>query len=408
MSGLNDSESVMTRPNINVSIPGVRYFSSPPSAVPSIAVFTARNSTENTAGTSRHKPRGWISPTSYTITATYRQGCFGTREVLPLGGGGYRYSGLIGPAIGSPNPLSLETECNRAMTQSDASEAIEQLNQLAILQARANLKGMRINLGQAFGERNQTARLIGDTASRLARAYRSLRRGNPRDAMRALGLTPGGREPRGSSVPRKWLELQYGWKPLLSDVYGACDALSKRSGDDWSVVAKGSGMEQRFESFFAIPSGSSPEGSSVSARSETGAFCRIDAYPSGAITSSLASVGVTNPINLAWELLPFSFVVDWFLPLGPWLDSMDATAGFTIRGSSLSRRVRATWSCSGTSGVLSNGTKVTNDWSGGKTSFWLSRSVNISFPRPQFPRLKDPGSFRHMADGLALLTQAFR
>lgn len=30
----------------------------------------------------------------------------------------------------------------------------------------------------------------------------------------------------------------------------------------------------------------------------------------------LSSVGLTNPLAVVWELIPFSFVIDWFLPIG--------------------------------------------------------------------------------------------
>jgi hypothetical protein len=37
-----------------------------------------------------------------------------------------------------------------------------------------------------------------------------------------------------------------------------------------------------------------------------------------------------NVWQLAWELIPLSFVVDWFLPVGKYLDSLNATKGITF------------------------------------------------------------------------------
>lgn len=34
-----------------------------------------------------------------------------------------------------------------------------------------------------------------------------------------------------------------------------------------------------------------------------------------------------NPLEIAWELVPFSFVIDWFIPIGDWLGSLDALKG---------------------------------------------------------------------------------
>jgi hypothetical protein len=41
----------------------------------------------------------------------------------------------------------------------------------------------------------------------------------------------------------------------------------------------------------------------------------------------LNQTGFTNPINLLWELLPFSFVADWFLPIGNYLEALTAWNG---------------------------------------------------------------------------------
>jgi hypothetical protein len=41
----------------------------------------------------------------------------------------------------------------------------------------------------------------------------------------------------------------------------------------------------------------------------------------------LSQIGVTNPLSLAWELVPYSFVIDWFIPVGDYLGSFDALVG---------------------------------------------------------------------------------
>jgi len=46
--------------------------------------------------------------------------------------------------------------------------------------------------------------------------------------------------------------------------------------------------------------------------------------------SFLAQTGFTNPLNLGWELLPFSFVVDWFVGIGPYLEARSAWDGLTF------------------------------------------------------------------------------
>lgn len=58
-----------------------------------------------------------------------------------------------------------------------------------------------------------------------------------------------------------------------------------------------------------------------------------------------ARFGLVNPLEVAWELLPFSFVADWFLPIGGYLNAMDAPFRFDHRGGSVGHRslVKATF-----------------------------------------------------------------
>lgn len=38
-------------------------------------------------------------------------------------------------------------------------------------------------------------------------------------------------------------------------------------------------------------------------------------------------IGLTNPLLLGWELIPFSFVADWFIQVGDYLETLDALIG---------------------------------------------------------------------------------
>jgi hypothetical protein len=44
----------------------------------------------------------------------------------------------------------------------------------------------------------------------------------------------------------------------------------------------------------------------------------------------LNSLGLLNPLQVAWELVPFSFVVDWILPIGSFLEAATGTIGTTF------------------------------------------------------------------------------
>lgn len=367
-------------------------------AIFSETVSDAHHSTETVFGISRRKPAGWIPPTPYTMIYRRLDLAEGVSRISSSADDFLEYTGCLGGGIPWDSQSHFDGICHSG--QLDAH--FDSLKQAVLVRCRSNLKQSDINLGVAFAERNATARLLGDTATSMAKAYRNLRNGNVRRAMEDLGISSRRREPRGSNAPQKWLEMQYGWKPLLSDVYGACDALSKRSMDHWIVTAKASKIlnEDYSHSWddFSMGKGGAKVLKSV--------FGRIDAIPSNEVTISLASMGITNPLLVAWELVPFSFVVDWALPVGGWLDSLDASLGYTSCWYSESALTRADWIIGGVNGSY-GGANVDNQYVEKKKFVRIVRTVFPDIPLPAFPGLKDPISLGHMANGLSLLATAF-
>jgi hypothetical protein len=135
-------------------------------------------------------------------------------------------------------------------------------------------------------------------------------------------------------------------------------------------------------------------------------FARIDAIPNNAATIALSSAGVTNPLLVAWELVPFSFVVDWFLPVGNYVEQLDAMLGYTQGYYTSSLLVRADWLDIGRSGKVGS-TLIRNTFEGSKKLIHLNRTAQAGVPLAKLPRFKDPRSLGHMANGLALLAQVF-
>lgn len=120
--------------------------------------------------------------------------------------------------------------------------------------------------------------------------------------------------------------------------------------------------------------------------------------------SRLTSLGLSDPAQVAWALVPFSFVVDWFLPVGSYLEALGAVKGLTFVSGTRTEFTNGSLNIQ--TGYLksSEGTPFTRY---GHIAT-VARSVYTGFPFP-LPYVKSPFSTSHMVSALALiLTIAFK
>lgn len=327
------------------------------------------------------------------------------------------FHGSHGYKTGAGGPLEISRVRYGQLISSDFGIALPAfpgytpgLEDKAVTKALLKLKDSDINLGVAFGERKETTRMLLGTLKGLTKAARSLRKGNLKGVAEGLGLKGLKNAPRGQNFSNRWLELQYGWQPLYNDVFGAIQALHKSDLDDprrYMVTVKGSSMEKK------SVSRSDNLNYAVRAILQTdtweGAFVRLDYYLENPLTRALSSLGITNPLEVAWELVPFSFVVDWFIPVGNYLSVLDADVGYKFRAGSLSRLYKQ----SIRGGIIASGhnpgyTPWNTYGSVVARSMNLDRIVYSRSPLPRAPSFKSPFSRngRHIANAIALFASS--
>lgn len=281
--------------------------------------------------------------------------------------------------------------------------------------------GLAANLAQDIAQISQLTSMIGNTAIRLAKAGRHLRKGNIPEAVRTLWhhTNPKFRRHGGpsmrNSLANNWLELQYGWKPLLSDLQGSMKALAKFNiaNVDIQHVTGSATKSSSSTSTSGVPNFSFSQGTVTNIETETRAKYGMRFKVASRLTSFLAQTGFTNPINLAWEVLPFSFVADWFLPIGTYLETLSAWDGLEFVDGYLSQltkqRTFQTVSWSGRPTGTQGDEIETMQCGGSQTREYTvySRVKLTAFPQARFPQLKNPISVSHAANGIALVQQVF-
>jgi hypothetical protein len=304
----------------------------------------------------------------------------------------------------------------------DGANACSTVAGLVLNKLASEVKDQKVNLAQVFAERRQTSDLIVSTIRRLVSSISSLRRGNIVGAVTAL---TGSRNRLGKvtrvtgvkrvagGIPENWLALQYGWKPLLSDVYGSIEELNRSMTEGKPLLSAQASARfnlPRVEHAFGLPDNFFPEG--IQFRSSGYASGRgVFVYSvDSTLASAMTRVGVADPLTLAWELLPWSFVVDWFLPIGNYISNLNYSNGLTFHSGYISTKASDTWTTSTTRSSGKTG-PLTLSWSNvriGSQTNTFRRFAFYDFPSVTLPRFKDPFSPTHVANALSLLATAFR
>lgn len=333
------------------------------------------------------------------------------------------FQGSGSPYVGYLSHLGgtgVQSPADRAAFYLPTSSEISGLNSKAITKLRGKLKDSDVNLVQAFAERKQSAQLIGDAAIKMAKMLKSIRKGDLGSAADAIGVTVSKRSrTRHRKIHKRHinsdsdkvmangvLQLNFGWKPLLSDAYGVAETLqNKVFREVWNEVRTSDTLKVLDQIVLWSPAGECSYADTYDMSYEIRYLCKFAI--SNDVVHSMSQVGLTNPLLIAWELMPWSFVIDWFIPVGGYISSLDATLGLDfIAGTktTISTIVIGRHSYQGTPKYVS-GALSTCDAKSGYRELVVNRSVLTTFPAPSLPRFKNPYSFLHATEAIALLVQ---
>lgn len=184
--------------------------------------------------------------------------------------------------------------------------------------------------------------VVGVKVARLARdLYRMDYRRWLRDVRRFKKLKRRGRKTRRVKPPRNWksffsqlwLEYRYGWLPSIYSIRDAIAALRSKLEKGNIVTGKASVTVDLNDSKVEV---TSPNAHTT--RTEVCTITGSRTYR-GKAYAEVQNSGATiqlDPITTAWELVPFSFVVDWGLEVGNWLQAWTPFSGSLLLGSQVS------------------------------------------------------------------------
>jgi len=272
---------------------------------------------------------------------------------------------------------------------------------------REALQGSDFHLGIFIAEGKEAAHLIGNSARSIHAAITAVRQKRYDVAWRHLWQQKPeiGRKPPVpySDAAAMTLTIQYGIRPLLNDVQSAAEYLAERTLARPKHVVRTSKKKKHH---------------SQRNENRSGAYYDkgVDSFTSYRLKAILENVdgprllGANDVASIVWEKVPYSFVADWFVPIGEWLQALNTKSALT------GKFVYSTMSkhrFGGTS--LRPGYNDQNEpaednpadyhWESIQVKREITAYLNV--PDPSVKSLRQVASWQHAVNSIALLVNAY-
>lgn len=266
----------------------------------------------------------WRAPSAYTraISVSTREGPY---RAMNLNNGSI-YEGQLYGFTNGANSSCLRPYFDHESFAWD-SNAIVQTETECMLK----LSEKKADMGTAIGESRQALTMLARSSVALWESYRAVRRGDLAKAARLLGVDP----KKGSALTgpaSAWLSFRYGWAPLLNDLNDQFNILSSKIQEKGMLI-----HATRVKRFEGVEHRNYSDASTIHDIEWKSLYkTRLDAIVDVPGLREASRLGLTNPLGVAWELVPYSFIVDWFAPIGSMLELSSARAGLRFIGGSTS------------------------------------------------------------------------
>ena len=202
------------------------------------------------------------------------------------------------------------------------------------------------------------------------------------------------------SAANIWLQYVYGWRPLAQSIYGTFNEFFRVRPfriRKTATVRQVDYLEFMFDD---------PVMDKYEVHSSSRALIDVYFRPPQSVIDTLSGYTSLNPLAIAWELVPYSFVVDWFYNIGGYMQNLEsayyARSAFLKGYTTITRK---NMSAMRRYGVSRDSRFWYYDISGTVWNGYKKRSVLTSSPLPVFPRLKVDLGSNQILSAVSLLRQ---
>jgi len=207
----------------------------------------------------------------------------------------------------------------------------------AVAQLLGRISDQKANILVSLVEAEKSVSMIASFAKKVNDAYVAVKRGKYSLAESILNI-------KVRNARDNWLAYRYGWTPLVLDSYGLAELAAKSlddyfrtgfpfktsasetwqgSSSTWSIMRPIYGYDAslNYNPRFTVSTKWKVKNQSIA-----GAWV----LPARHWLHDAQAGGLTNPAGVIWELVPYSFVLDWFVHVGNYLQNQSALAGLNI------------------------------------------------------------------------------
>jgi len=259
----------------------------------------------------------------------------------------------------------------------------------AITRALSKLQEGKVQYGASIAEGKKTANMVASLTMDVFRGYKAFRHAH-------FGAWVKGFV-QDRKIAERYLEFVYGIQPTLGDIHSGCEILLNGiagNGYTYDVTASPKvSWKQEYPLF---------DGAHDALWDGIGG-CRVSytvrVKDGGVYTAS--QLGLTNPLEIAWEIVPFSFLVDWFVPVGQVLSALTASAGLDLVSGYLTSWDHTSWTI-----TRKNPDMYRTLVSGGQIKVNRVRHQRepiFNFMLPQLYDKPNPFTTKHILNAIALI-----
>jgi hypothetical protein len=139
------------------------------------------------------------------------------------------------------------------------------------------------------------------------------------------------------SFPERWMEYRYAFQPTVFGIMDALRAWEERSGKPLIVTARKrveSVISDDTSSIYGAPPGLYVFKGTTTTRTyhHAAVYVVMTMTANNYLLRSLNDVGLQNPGAVWWEIMPFSWMIDWVANIGDYLSAINTLLYWDVKG----------------------------------------------------------------------------